>query len=408
MGQPPREGARMRYISLFSGIGGLEHPRIAPVLACESYPQCVAVLERRYPGLEVHRDIVTLTPPEAEMVVGGWPCQDLTSAGLMAGLRGDRSGLFFEMVRVAADAKAHTIVGENVPNLLSMRQGAEFQLVLEALRVAGYPFVGWRTLNSREFGLPQERRRVFVVASKHRELAHSVHAALPSAPAAGTLPTLAASGFYWTGGGRSLCLSHGYTPALKIGASDGGGRAPIAVFYGTTVRKLSANESLRLQGFEMEHFEELRASDVLRMAGNAVSRPVGEFVLDAVSSEAPSAGSKAGFAVLDEHGVYEDGMTWSIQHQDRPLAEDLGRFLDLGSRDSLSAQAAAGLLVRTIRSGYTIPLDLFDVLLALSSTRSGPMKPSRGDSFKALDEEVDVAAYRQALLRSGNRYRVGT
>lgn len=134
----------IRYLSLFSGIGGLEHKCIPPVLYCELDPSCQTVLHNRHPNTEIVGDIKTLTsPPEAEYVVGGWPCQDLSSAGVLGGIKGDRSGLFFDMVRVAKDSGAHTIVGENVPNLLSINSGKDFQVVIDTWL---YIFFKWHRI----------------------------------------------------------------------------------------------------------------------------------------------------------------------------------------------------------------------------------------------------------------------
>jgi DNA (cytosine-5)-methyltransferase 1 len=161
------------YLSLFSGAGGFEHPVLSPIVVCENDPACGRVLRRRIPTAQLHPDVTKLKNevPKADFVVGGWPCQDISSAGNMIGLDGNRSSLFFDMLTAAQRADAHTLVGENVPNLLSVNKGGDFERLLRALRDAGYPFVSWRMLNARQFGLPQERNRIFIVASRHRELA---------------------------------------------------------------------------------------------------------------------------------------------------------------------------------------------------------------------------------------------
>src|SRR5439155_13184794 len=143
-----------------------------------------------------------------------------------------------------------------------------FDIVLETLSKSGFPYISWRTLNAREFALPQERNRVFMVASKFKESALSLHADVP-VMSTHNIPHREVSGFYWTaGGGRSICFSKGYAPALKIGASDNKGRSPVALFYGSTVRKLTTAECLKLQGFETADFEEITPTNVFRMAGN--------------------------------------------------------------------------------------------------------------------------------------------
>jgi DNA (cytosine-5)-methyltransferase 1 len=386
----------MKYISVFSGIGGLESRSVRPALVCDSDPACRLVLGRRYPATTIHEDITTLEPPKVDIVVGGWPCQDLTAAGKMGGIKSSRSGLFFEMVDVAKRARAHTFIAENVPNLIVMRNGLDFDIVRDTLVNSGFPYIAWRTLNAREFNLPQERNRVFIVASKHRELALSLHAETAETTShrrkAGDV-----AGFYWTaGGGRSICFCRGYVPALKIGASDNKGRSPVAIFYGSTVRKLSTAECLRLQGFETADFDGITSSNILRMAGNAVPLPVGQFVVDAIIKGLPNAGVFTGFDRIAESGFLDRGKIWSIGHRKPCLAKNLHEFIDVDSTDLLSAQASTGLLCRVIKSGKRVPLELFDALHQLSLIKDGKFRGSRSNSFEMI-KLLDTAQFRQTL-----------
>jgi DNA (cytosine-5)-methyltransferase 1 len=112
------------------------------------------------------------------VLCGGSPCQDLSLAGLRAGLDGDRSGLFFEFARVADELvrPGGWIVFENVPGLLSSpgrdreigvdRTGRDFAIVLATLADIGFHDLAWRVLDSRYFGVPQRRRRVYIVGRR--------------------------------------------------------------------------------------------------------------------------------------------------------------------------------------------------------------------------------------------------
>ena len=197
---------KQTYLSIFSGIGGLEHPNNPPLLFCERDESCQRVLKAAHPDVPIFDDIRALhAPPKVDMVVGGWPCQDISLAGSLGGIQGDHSGLFFDMLKTAVAAGAHTLVGENVPNLLAINSGNDFQVVLETLSVAGYPYICWRILNARQFNLPQQRRRLFIVASRYQERAEALHAAMPLAkPRRASRDVFA---FYWTGGKRSICFS---------------------------------------------------------------------------------------------------------------------------------------------------------------------------------------------------------
>jgi DNA (cytosine-5)-methyltransferase 1 len=97
-----------------------------------------------------------------DLLVGGFPCQDLSVAGKRAGIGGTRSGLFWEIVRIAKDLKPAWGLFENVPGLLSSAWGRDMGLVLAGLREC-WPCVGYRVLDSRYFGVAQRRRRVFFV-----------------------------------------------------------------------------------------------------------------------------------------------------------------------------------------------------------------------------------------------------
>src|SRR5205807_2770915 len=100
----------------------------------------------------------------SDVWVGGFPCQDLSLAfmGKRKGLRGARSRLFHEFARLVREACPRVIVIENVPGLLSSHKGEDFEIVLGTLAELGYS-LGWRVLNSRYFGVPQSRQRVYIV-----------------------------------------------------------------------------------------------------------------------------------------------------------------------------------------------------------------------------------------------------
>lgn len=99
-----------------------------------------------------------------DLLCGGFPCQDVSVAGKRAGLAGERSGLFFEFARITDAVRPRWILIENVPGLLTSHSGRDFGVVAETLAELGYG-VAWRVLDSRYFGVPQRRRRVFIVGA---------------------------------------------------------------------------------------------------------------------------------------------------------------------------------------------------------------------------------------------------
>lgn len=395
------EGAQIQkaYLSLFSGIGGLEHPSIPPVLFCEQDAECHVVIKGRELNrdITIHNDIRDLhVPPLASFVVGGWPCQDISSAGKQVGLSGNRSGLFFDMLRVAVASGAHTIIGENVPNLLTLKGGADFEAAKLAVRNYGFNHISWRILSAREFGLPQDRNRLFIVASKHPSHALALHCDIPPHSAHKETPEV--HGFYWTGGKRSICYSTGYVPALKVGATDNRGRGTVAVFDGRIARKLTVAENLALQGFSDIPISGMAPSTLLRMAGNAVAKPVGQFVVSSVMNACPPSGMRSGFSLRSSSGYFDSEVEWAIDHKPSYLASNLGDFLEPGKHQPLSAQASAGLIVRSVRSATPMPTELFDVLYRQSLDRGGKIHPSRGDSLAAFTEMLPkIVEYRNKL-----------
>ncbi|MBP1880444.1 hypothetical protein J2Z84_003783 [Agrobacterium rubi] len=300
------------------------------------------------------------------------------------------------MLRVAKASGAHTLIGENVPNLLTINGGKDFELVKQAVREHGFPYVSWRMLNAREFGLPQDRSRLFIVASKDPAYAQALHSQIPELPSVGD--TLDVHGFYWTGGKRSICFSTGYVPALKVGGTDNKGRGTVAVFDGITARKLTVGENLALQGFSDIQLSDFVPSTLLRMAGNAVAKPVGQFVVASIMERRPPAGIKSGFALRSASGLIESGLEWSIDHKPTHKVSNLADFLDNKRHTPLSAQASAGLIVRSVRSGAVMPSELFDTLYKQTLDRGGKLHPSRGDSLAALAVmHEDLLSYRNGL-----------
>ncbi len=158
--------------SLFSGVGGFDlgFHRAGFTLKwmCEIDPSCRDVLCRNFPDVEViYTNVCTVNRHMLEpvdVIIGGFPCQDLSVAGKRAGLSGERSGLFFEFARIIRELRPRFAVFENVPGLLSSNGGRDFAVVLAELGDVGALDIGWAVLDAQWFGVPQRRRRVFIVA----------------------------------------------------------------------------------------------------------------------------------------------------------------------------------------------------------------------------------------------------
>ena len=167
--------SEMTAVSLFAGIGGfdlaLERNGVKVVASVEIDKHAQGVLRRHFPNSQLFGDIQEVTgeqlisagfTPERGVIVGGFPCQDLSVAGKRAGLAGARSGLFWEICRLLDETKARYFILENVPGLLTSSGGRDMGVVIGALAERGYS-IAWRVLDAQYFGVPQRRRRIFIV-----------------------------------------------------------------------------------------------------------------------------------------------------------------------------------------------------------------------------------------------------
>lgn len=159
----------MKFGSLFAGIGGFDLGLERAGMTCkwqvEKDERCISVLERHFPDAPRHDDVRTFNAKDAirvGLIVGGFPCQDLSVAGARRGLAGERSGLFFEFIRIVSELAPRWVLIENVPGLLSSNQGRDMGAILGSLGHLGYGFA-YRVLDAQYFGLAQRRKRVFIV-----------------------------------------------------------------------------------------------------------------------------------------------------------------------------------------------------------------------------------------------------
>ena len=161
----------MPVLDLFSGIGGFslgfERAGLRTIAFCEANPFARAILRRHWPKVPCYRDIRTLTGrvmqddgvPSPDIIIGGFPCQDISAAGKGAGLDGRRSGLWADMLRLVGECSPAWVVVENVPALRV--RGAD--RILGELEAAGYtcwPLV----VGATHAGAPHLRQRCFILA----------------------------------------------------------------------------------------------------------------------------------------------------------------------------------------------------------------------------------------------------
>lgn len=165
----------LTVVSLFDGVGGFplafRRAGARTVATVEIDKNAAAVSAQEFPDATQFDDVTEVSGDDLRaagfvcdrgVLTAGWPCQDNSVAGRRAGLDGARSGLWWEVVRLLDETRPRWFVGENVPGLLSVNDGRDFGAVLGSLAELGYGYA-YRVLDAKYFGVPQQRRRVFIV-----------------------------------------------------------------------------------------------------------------------------------------------------------------------------------------------------------------------------------------------------
>lgn len=194
--------------SLFDGIGGFplaaQRCGIKTLWASEIEPACIEITKRHFPKMEHLGDITQIDGgkiPPVDIISFGSPCQDLSSAGKQKGLSGERSGLFLDAIRIIYEMRRATngryptfVVWENVSGAFSSNKGKDFRIVLEKITNADIPMpvsgkwatagmvrgcrgganAAWRLLDSQYWGVPQRRKRIFLVGDFRAERAPQI------------------------------------------------------------------------------------------------------------------------------------------------------------------------------------------------------------------------------------------
>lgn len=161
----------MDYFSGFSGYGGFEVgiESVLPEANCVGFSEidkyAKGVYQYHFPEHKSYGDATEIIPrrlPDFDLFVGGFPCQTFSIAGNRQGLKDNRGTLFLDVARILHHKRPEWVLLENVRGLLSQGGGETFAKIYRFLTHTGYT-VGWRVVNSLQFGVPQNRERVFIV-----------------------------------------------------------------------------------------------------------------------------------------------------------------------------------------------------------------------------------------------------
>jgi len=275
----------MMFFDMFAGIGGFriafEREGFRPVGWCEIDKWCQKLYRAYFKprGEYFKDDILSIDAdelPDFDVITAGVPCQPFSSAGRRRGLADER-GLplwkkFFEIVEAK---QPKVVVVENVKGLLSSNRGWDFAWILGKMDESGYD-AEWDVLNSKDFGVPQNRDRVFIIGHLRGESEPEVFPLTESDRVCYESPKKAQREGTRIRDSPDLCR------AIDANYRKGGGsRTHVAVVSGEgiKIRLLTPLECFRLQGFPDDIFymaKKLKISDtqLYKMAGNAVTVPV--------------------------------------------------------------------------------------------------------------------------------------
>lgn len=290
--------SELRYFSMFSGIGGFElginkafqrqagvqperqvdvlQPagdspdsdislrdgrRTCPV--CVGYSEidkyAIQTYERHFDHAN-YGDATTISTadlPDFDLLVGGFPCQAFSVAGKRRGFDDTRGTLFFEVARILRDKRPKHLVLENVKGLLSHDSGKTFQTILGVLADLGYR-VEWQVLNSKDFGVPQNRERVYIVGHLREGCGRQI---FPIASA------------------NEASLAVGTLTARYAASTDTGAYLRNKDAAEARVRRLTPKECERLQGFPDDWTAGVSDTQRYKQCGNAVTVNVVEAVI---------------------------------------------------------------------------------------------------------------------------------
>lgn len=163
----------MRFIDLFAGIGGFrmgfEKAGYKCVFSCEINQRCREVYSNNYqeiPWGDI-REIHPQSLPDFDVLLAGFPCQPFSICGKKQGFEDTRGTLFFEICKIIAAKQPQVVVLENVKHLIHHDRGQTLRVIIQSLQNLNY-HVNYQLLNAKDFGLPQNRERIIIMAAKNR------------------------------------------------------------------------------------------------------------------------------------------------------------------------------------------------------------------------------------------------
>lgn len=297
--------------AFFAGVGGIElgfqqTGEFRVVYANEFDKNARETYMANHPDTPLDgRDIHEVSPdeiPDSDVIMGGFPCQAFSIAGYRKGFEDDRGDLFFELLKMVKAKKPRVVFIENVKNLVTHDHGNTFKVIREALVENGY-YIKWAVLNGKDYNIPQNRERIYVVGFKHRadydrfafpepvKLTKTIHDIIDFAgqkderyyyrdgkqpfydklvPAITSQDTI----YQWR---RQYVRENknGVVPTLTANMGTGGHNVPLILTDSGEIRKLTPKETFNAQGYPKDFkLPDISNGQLYKQAGNSVVVPV--------------------------------------------------------------------------------------------------------------------------------------
>lgn len=303
---PPAGSVPFRMIDLFAGIGGTrlgfwQTGKVEVVFSSEINPYSVKTYEANYGETPVG-DITKIdasTIPDHDILVGGFPCQAFSQAGLKKGFEDTRGTLFFDIANILKVKQPKAFLLENVRNLVSHDHGKTFDVITNTLKELGYT-LHYKVLSSKDYGVPQNRKRIYIVGFLTEKVSSASSFVFPAPTSAPDLklgsilepevdPKYTISDRLWEGHqrrrinnaqagkgfGYSLFTPESpYANTISARYYKDGSEILIQQEDGKNPRKITPREAARLQGFPEDFVITVSDSQAYRQFGNSVSVPV--------------------------------------------------------------------------------------------------------------------------------------
>ncbi len=284
----------MKFLDLFAGIGGFRLGMESAGHECIGFCEIDKFARASYKAIhdtkgeiELH-DITTVSDDtirgigSVDIICGGFPCQAFSIAGNRRGFEDTRGTLFFEIARFASILRPKYLFLENVKGLLNHENGVTFETIISTLDELGYN-VEWQVLNSKNFGVPQNRERVFIIGHLRRERTRRIFLLSGKNQSTSNQSVMKIGNINPSGNGMNgeVYQADGLAPTLTTNKGEGQ-KIAINSYHennhlsdGFRIRKLTPKECWRLQGFPDWTFDKAQEvnsnSQLYKQAGNSVT-----------------------------------------------------------------------------------------------------------------------------------------